>query len=61
MVEKHQSYGITLKMSTIKFDRANVIQELGECIPSPIWKFLAPPNRKSMGHSGLLMIFVSRL
>ena len=32
-------------------------QELRECIPPPIWKFLAPPNRKSMGQSGLLMLF----
>ena len=31
-------------------------QELGECIPPPIWKFLALPNGKSMGQSGLLMI-----
>ena len=33
-------------------------QELGECIPPPIWKFLAPPNRKSMGQSGSLMNFL---
>ena len=32
-------------------------QELGECIPLPIWKFLAPPNRKSIGQSESLMIF----
>ena len=30
---------------------------LRECIPPPIWKFLAPPKRKSMGQSGSLMIF----
>ena len=37
-------------------------QELGECIPPPMGKFLAPPNRKSMGQSGSLMIFfVSKL
>ena len=35
----------------------NLEQELGECIPPPILKFLAPPNRKSMGQSGLLIIF----
>ena len=32
-------------------------QELWECIPPPIWKFLALSNRKSMGQSGTLMIF----
>ena len=32
-------------------------QELRECIPPPIWKFLAPPNRKSMGQYELFMIF----
>ena len=29
----------------------------GKCIPLPIWKFLASPNRKSMGQTGTLMIF----
>ena len=33
-------------------------QELGECIPPPIRKFLAPPNRKSMRQSRSLMIFL---
>ena len=32
--------------------------ELEECIPLPIWTFLAPPNRKTMGQSGLLMMFL---
>ena len=31
-------------------------QEFRECIPPPIWKFSAPPNRKSMGQSGSLII-----
>ena len=33
-------------------------QELGECIPLPIQNFLASPNRKSMGQSGSLVIFL---
>ena len=33
-------------------------QDLGECIPPPIWKFLASSNRKSMGQSGSLMIIL---
>ena len=35
----------------------NIKQELGECIPPPMGKFLALPNRKSMGQSGSVMIF----
>ena len=31
-------------------------QELGDYIPPPIQKYLARPNRKSMGQSGLLMM-----
>ena len=38
-------------------DCSSMKQELGECIPPPSWKFLAPPNRKSMDQSGSLMIF----
>ena len=34
-----------------------LVQRTGECIPPPNWKFLAPPNRKSVGQLGSQMIF----
>ena len=37
--------------------KINMEQELRECIRPPIWKFLAPPNRKLMGQFESLMIF----
>ena len=43
-----------VKLGKVKLQKQ---QELGECTPPPIWKFLVPPNRKSMGQSGSLMIF----
>ena len=33
-------------------------QELGECIPPQILKFLAPPNRKAMGQSAIVNDFL---
>ena len=44
-VSKH----IYIYMVTLSILKPFVKQELGECIPPPIRKFLAPPNRKSMG------------
>ena len=50
---------LALKMKLLHYwTRTDIKQELGECIPPPIWKFLAPPNRKSMGQSRSLMIFL---
>ena len=34
------------------------LQELGQGMPPPIWKFLAPLNRKSMSQSGSLNEFL---
>ena len=55
--------GINIECYTLNVSKsvrivAMTIQELGECIPPPIGKFLAPPNRKSMDQSRSLMIFL---